>query len=161
MSNLTIMYVHTTIRFVYVTGISLWDCVVSNILSRSSSNRHIDLLTFYHPLALPANAVYVLLLSLVMISLLDLYRYIELYKIFYVYLWCTVILYYVRHRFDFASINKRCLYSFFKTPVQIILLVGQGHLAWLRDCLWKVRLYIHKSVGVHDKQHVTCKCLYI
>ena len=80
------MYVHTTIRFVYVTGISLWDCVVSNILSRSSSNRHIDLLTFYHPLALPANAVYVLLLSLVMISLLDLYRYIELYKIFYVYL---------------------------------------------------------------------------
>ena len=57
-----------------ITGISLWDCVVSNVLSRSGSGLHLDLLTHYHPLTLPANAVYVFLLSIVMLSLLDRYN---------------------------------------------------------------------------------------
>jgi hypothetical protein len=47
--------------------------VVSNVLSRSGSGLHLDLLTHYHPLTLPANAVYVFLLSIVVLSLLDRY----------------------------------------------------------------------------------------
>ncbi len=52
------------------SGISLWDTVVSNILSRRS-NRHVDLLQYYNPLTLPVHAVYVFLLLLVTVSLLD------------------------------------------------------------------------------------------
>ena len=68
------LIVACVMHYIVIPGISLWDCVVSNILSRGSSSRHLDLLTFYHPLTLPVNAVYVLLLSLVLLSLLDRYE---------------------------------------------------------------------------------------
>ena len=51
-------------------GISLWDCIVSNVLSLQS-NHHVDLLTSYHSLTLPVHSVYVFLLSAVLLSLLD------------------------------------------------------------------------------------------
>jgi len=52
------------------SGISLWDCIVSNSLSRQR-NQHLDLLQYYHFLTLPVHTVYIFLLSLVIVSLLD------------------------------------------------------------------------------------------
>ena len=54
----------------FYSGISLWDCIVSNILSQQSG-RHLDLLQHYYRLTLPVHAIYLFLLSLVFLSLLD------------------------------------------------------------------------------------------
>jgi len=56
----------------FLSGISLWDCVVSNTLSWKP-NRHLDLLQYYNLLTLPVHAAYIFLLSLVIVSLFDRY----------------------------------------------------------------------------------------
>ena len=75
-------YIHILLCNVIRIGISLWDCVVSNILSRGGSGLHLDLLTHYHPLTLPANATFTLLLTIVMLSLIDRYATCTVMEVF-------------------------------------------------------------------------------
>ena len=53
-------------------GLSLWDSIVSNILS-TQTDHHLTLVQHYHLLALPAHSLHLLLLSLVCLSLIDRY----------------------------------------------------------------------------------------
>ena len=53
-------------------GLSLWDGVVSNVLSHQT-DLHLTLVQHYHSLVLPAHSLYLTLLSLVCLSLLDRY----------------------------------------------------------------------------------------
>lgn len=63
---------------ILVTGVSLWDCVVTNVISRQEPGQ-VNLLQHYYPFPVALQSVYTLLVIIILVTLLD--RYTGVYTI--------------------------------------------------------------------------------
>ena len=122
-ANLKSLQILCCMNYVCVcTGLSLWGCVASNVIG-SLSGRHLTLLQSYHLLSLPAHSLYLLLLSLVSLSLLD--RFVHTIVVSTVFIMVLSVCSVVVRRLDLARVGRQCWQFSLRSLPGLAVLAGR------------------------------------